>query len=113
MCSNSSFHFYYNPSKLSLTERQSDRLRLYNLASVGEDREWLRDVLLSSGSESSSDEDSAEAKEMRIQRMLRERRHHNKYVKKYYKDPGVNINLYYTYLCFEYLIALNKNKNKN
>ncbi|XP_053615593.1 chromatin-remodeling ATPase INO80 isoform X2 [Plodia interpunctella] len=76
-------------------ERQSDRLRLYNLASVGEDREWLRDVLLSSGSESSSDEDSAEAKEMRIQRMLRERRHHNKYVKKYYKDPGNSRYMYY------------------
>ncbi|XP_060806009.1 chromatin-remodeling ATPase INO80 isoform X2 [Amyelois transitella] len=76
-------------------ERQSDRLRLYNLASVGEERVWLRDVLLSSGSESSSDEDSPEAKKMRIQRMLRERRHHNKYAKKYYKDPGNSRYMYY------------------
>ncbi|XP_052754026.1 chromatin-remodeling ATPase INO80 [Galleria mellonella] len=76
-------------------ERQSDRLRLYNLASVGEEREWLRDILLESSSESSSDDDTPEGKEMRIQRMLKERYHHNKYVKNYYKDPGNSRYMYY------------------
>lgn len=70
-------------------ERQSDRLRLYNLASVGEERQWLRDVLLSSESEISSDDDSPAAKEQRIRRLLKERHFHNKYAKEYYKDQGV------------------------
>lgn len=73
-----------------ISERQSDRLRLYNFSSVGEEREWLRDVLLSSESDTSSDEESPFGKELRIQRMLKERRHHNRYAKKYYKDPGVS-----------------------
>ncbi|XP_026735915.1 chromatin-remodeling ATPase INO80, partial [Trichoplusia ni] len=76
-------------------ERQSDRLRLYNLSSVGEEREWLRDVLLSSGSETSSDEDSPSAKESRIQRLLKERKHQNRYAKKYYKDQGNSRYMYY------------------
>ncbi|KAM3961158.1 LOW QUALITY PROTEIN: chromatin-remodeling ATPase INO80 [Aphomia sociella] len=76
-------------------ERQSDHLRLYNLASVGEERAWLRDILLSSSSESSSEEDSPEGKEMRIQRMLKERYHHNKHAKDYYKDPGNSRYMYY------------------
>ncbi|XP_063896881.1 chromatin-remodeling ATPase INO80 [Helicoverpa armigera] len=76
-------------------ERQSDRLRLYNFSSVGEEREWLRDVLLSSGSETSSEDDSPNYKEIRIQRLLKERRHHNKYAKKYYKDQGNSRYMYY------------------
>lgn len=72
-------------------ERQSDRLRLYNLASVGEERQWLRDVLLSSETESSSEDDTPAAKDQRIKRLLRERHFHNKYVKEYYKDPGVRL----------------------
>jgi hypothetical protein len=75
----------------SVVERQSDRLRLYNLASVGEEREWLRDVLLTSGSESSSDDDTPAGKELRLQRILKERRYQNKYARKYYKDPSVSI----------------------
>ncbi|XP_059051639.1 chromatin-remodeling ATPase INO80 [Achroia grisella] len=76
-------------------ERHSDRLRLYNLASVGEEREWLRDILLSSSSESNSEDDTPESKEIRIQRMLKERHHHNKHAKKYYKDPGNSRYMYY------------------
>lgn len=76
-------------------ERRYDRLRLYNFSSVGEEREWLRDVLLSSGSETSSDEESLIGKEMKIQRMLKERRYHNRYVKKYYKDHANTRYMYY------------------
>ncbi|KAL0868568.1 hypothetical protein ABMA27_008036 [Loxostege sticticalis] len=76
-------------------ERQSDRLRLYNLASVGEEREWLRDVLLSSGSDTSSDDETPAGKELRLQRILKERRHQNKYARKYYKDPGNSRYMYY------------------
>ncbi|KAJ0172326.1 hypothetical protein K1T71_012299 [Dendrolimus kikuchii] len=76
-------------------ERQSDRLRLYNFSAVGEERQWLRDVLLSSDSETNSDDDTPAGKELRIQRMLRERRHHNKYAKKYYKDTGNSRYMYY------------------
>ncbi|KAH9643982.1 hypothetical protein HF086_004243, partial [Spodoptera exigua] len=76
-------------------ERQSDRLRLYNFSSVGEEREWLRDVLLSSGSETSSDDDTPHSKEMRIRRLLKERKYHNKYAKKYYKDQGNSRYMYY------------------
>lgn len=82
------FTFY----KHNILERQSDRLRLYNLASVGEEREWLRDVLLSSGSDTSSDDETPAGKELRLQRILKERRHQNKYARKYYKDPGVSSN---------------------
>ncbi|CAG9793458.1 unnamed protein product [Diatraea saccharalis] len=76
-------------------ERQSDRLRLYNLASVGEERAWLRDVLLSSGSETSSEDDTPAGKELRLQRILKERSYHNRYAKKYYKDPGNSRYMYY------------------
>ncbi|XP_028159742.1 chromatin-remodeling ATPase INO80 [Ostrinia furnacalis] len=77
-------------------ERQSDRLRLYNLASVGEEREWIRDVLLSSGPDTSSDdEETPEGKELRLQRILKERRFQNKYARKYYKDPGNSRYMYY------------------
>ncbi|KAG6451472.1 hypothetical protein O3G_MSEX007172 [Manduca sexta] len=76
-------------------ERQSDRLRLYNFSAVGEERQWLRDVLLSSESETSSDEDTPVETELRIQRMLKERKYQNKYAKKYYKDPGNSRYMYY------------------
>ncbi|XP_048477977.1 chromatin-remodeling ATPase INO80 [Plutella xylostella] len=76
-------------------ERQSDRLRLFNLSSVGEEREWLRNVLLSSGSESSSDDDTPAGKDQRIRRLLKERALHNKHVNECYKDPGNSRYMYY------------------
>ncbi|KPJ17900.1 Putative DNA helicase Ino80 [Papilio machaon] len=76
-------------------ERQSDRSRLYNLASVGEEREWLRDILLSSSNESSSEDETPAAKDIRIKRLLKERYYHNKYARKYYKDPGNSRYMYY------------------
>ncbi|XP_072933681.1 chromatin-remodeling ATPase INO80 [Epargyreus clarus] len=76
-------------------ERQSDRLRLYNLASVGEERQWLRDVLLSSELDTSSEDDSPAGKEQRIQQLLKERKFQNKYAKDYYKDPGNSRYMYY------------------
>lgn len=59
---------------------------MYNFSSVGEERQWLRDVLLSSDSETNSEDETLEDKEMRIRRLLKERKHHNKYVKKYLKN---------------------------
>ncbi|XP_041982684.1 chromatin-remodeling ATPase INO80 [Aricia agestis] len=79
----------------SKQERQSDRLRLYNLSSVGEEREWLRNVLISSESDSSSDDDTPAGKERRIKWMLKERYYHNKYAKKYYNDSGNSRYMYY------------------
>ncbi|CAG4955092.1 unnamed protein product [Parnassius apollo] len=76
-------------------ERQSDRLRLYNLASVGEEREWLRDILLSSSNDTSSDDETPAGKEIRIKRLLKERYYHKKYAKRYYKDPGNTRYMYY------------------
>ncbi|XP_063529749.1 chromatin-remodeling ATPase INO80 isoform X1 [Cydia strobilella] len=76
-------------------ERHSDRLRLYNLTSVGEEREWLRNVLLSSESDTSSGEDTPAGKDQRIKRLLKERLYHNKYTKDYYKDQGNSHYMYY------------------
>ncbi|CAK1545627.1 unnamed protein product [Leptosia nina] len=76
-------------------ERLCDRTRLYNFCSVGEEREWLREVLLSSESESASDDETPAAKENRIKRLLKERKFHNKYVKSYYKDPANSRYMYY------------------
>lgn len=81
-------HVFNN--NLPSTERQSDRLRLYNFSSVGDEREWLRDTLLSSDTDSSSDEETPAAQDRRIRRLLKEKYHHNKYTKEYYKDPGVS-----------------------
>ncbi|GBP42676.1 Putative DNA helicase Ino80 [Eumeta japonica] len=79
----------------SKQERHSDRMRLYNLSSVGREREWLRDVLLSSESESSSEEDTPEQKDRRISLILKERMFHNKYIKEFYKDPSNSRYMYY------------------
>ncbi|VVC95066.1 unnamed protein product [Leptidea sinapis] len=75
-------------------ERQCDRLRLYNFSSVGEEREWLRNVILSSESDSGED-DTPAGKNKRIKRLLKERKFHNKHVKSYYKDPGNSRYMYY------------------
>lgn len=76
-------------------ERQSDRLRLYNFSSVGEERQWIRDVLLSSESETSTDDETTESKELRLKRILKERRYHNRYARRYYKDPTNTRYMYY------------------
>ncbi|XP_049885990.1 chromatin-remodeling ATPase INO80 isoform X2 [Pectinophora gossypiella] len=76
-------------------ERQGDRLRLYNFSSVGAERQWLKNVLLSSGSETSSEDDSPAAKGRRLKRILKERRRHNNYIKEYNKDPGNSRYMYY------------------
>lgn len=72
-----------------IVDRQGDRQRLYNLASVGTEREWIRKVLLSSESEL-SDDDTPACKKRRIKRLLKEKSFNNKYLKDYYKDPGVS-----------------------
>lgn len=73
-----------------IAERQGDRQRLYNFASVGTEREWIRKALLSSESEL-SDDDTTAGKKKRIKRLLKEKTFNNKYVKDYYKDPGVSV----------------------
>ncbi|KAJ2954687.1 hypothetical protein O0L34_g2984 [Tuta absoluta] len=79
----------------SRQERQGDRFRLYNFSSVGAEREWLRNVLLSSSSDTSSEEDTPAGNDRRIKRILKERRQFNKHVKKYYKDPENSRYMYY------------------
>ncbi|KAI5644843.1 DNA-binding domain-containing protein [Phthorimaea operculella] len=79
----------------SRQERQGDRFRLYNFSSVGAEREWLRNVLLSSSSDTSSEEDTPAGNERRIKRILKERRQFNKHVKNYYKDPENSRYMYY------------------
>lgn len=69
------------------------------MASVGEEREWLRNVLLSSESETCSEDDTPAGKEQRIKRLLKERYYHNKYAKRYYKDPGVRFSKLNSLFC--------------
>lgn len=85
--------FASNNGVISIADRQGDRQRLYNFVSVGTEREWIRKALLSSGSEL-SDEDTPAGQKKRIKRLLKEKTFNNKYLKDYYKDPGVSVDCF-------------------
>lgn len=68
-----------------ITDKKSDKLRVYNFSRVGPDRDWLQDLLLNDTSES-SDDDSVTEEEIR-----REMKFHllrKKYRKRFYSNSN-------------------------
>jgi DNA helicase INO80 len=76
---------------LFLAERKSDNMRLYNFDNVKKNRRWLRDVLISDTSDSSSDDGTDDLiTEQDLQEMLRLHLLRKKYQARYYTNPEVN-----------------------
>lgn len=71
----------------SILDRQNDKLKIYNLSQVGEDREWLQDVLLSDMESESEPSDEDEY----VREMLREHVKEKKIRDRYYRNPHVRI----------------------
>lgn len=72
------------------TEARLNKFRLYNLSSVGEERHWLQDILLSDSSDSSaSGSDSDEVTEEDFQDMLKYHILRKKYQGRFYQKPEV------------------------
>lgn len=101
-------------------EARINKLRLYNMSSVGEERRWLQDILLSDSSDSSasgSDTDS-QITEEDFQEMLKFHILRKKYQGRFYQKPEVrtmmvsnanmfNSSRYYKILLFsEYTIPI-------
>ncbi|CAG2057841.1 unnamed protein product [Timema podura] len=80
-----------NGIKISKDERRSDRMRLFNLDSVKEDRYWLRDLLLSDSSDSSEDEDGPVTEE-EIHSMLRLHLRRKRFAEQYHHNPELILN---------------------
>ena len=73
-----------------LAERKSDKMRLYNFDNVKKNRRWLRDILISDTSDSSSDDGNDELiTEQDLQEMLRLHLLRKKYQARYYTNPEV------------------------
>jgi DNA helicase INO80 len=76
-------------------ERKSDKMRLYNFDSVKKNRRWLRDVLISDTSDSSSDDgNDGLITEQDFQEMLRLHLLRKKYQARYYTNPEVKEMVY-------------------
>ncbi|CAA9994482.1 unnamed protein product [Nesidiocoris tenuis] len=82
----------WNATATTKQDRISDKLRLYNLTSVGNDRQWLQQVLLSDTSESSGEEITEDD----LKQMLKLHVLKRKYRKKFYKDPKNRQYQYYS-----------------
>jgi DNA helicase INO80 len=79
-----------------LAERKSDKTRLYNFDNVKKNRRWLRDVLVSDTSDSSSDDGNDDLiTEQDLQEMLRLHLLRKKYQVRYYTNPEVKENVYF------------------
>ncbi|KAL1138653.1 hypothetical protein AAG570_008715 [Ranatra chinensis] len=74
----------WNGVTTSKQDRRADKIRLYNLSSVKNDRRWLQEVLLSDSSDSSGDEEITETD---LKNMLREHLLKKKYRGRFYSDP--------------------------
>lgn len=70
------------------TDRQNDKLQIYNLSQIGTDRKWLQDILLSD-TETDADEHSDE--DEYIREMLKDHVKEKKVRAKYYQNPYVSI----------------------
>jgi DNA helicase INO80 len=78
------------------SERKSDKMRLYNFDNVKKNRRWLRDVLISDTSDSSSDDGNDEQiTEQDLQEMLRLHLLRKKYQARYYTNPEVKESVYF------------------
>ncbi|KAJ8686508.1 hypothetical protein QAD02_022302 [Eretmocerus hayati] len=76
-------------------EERNNKLRLYNMSNVGEDRRSLQDILLSDGSDSSSGSDSDRSiTEEDFQNMLKFHMLKKKYQARFYQKPE---NIQYQY----------------
>lgn len=79
-----------------LAERKSDKMRLYNFDNVKKNRRWLRDVLISDTSDSSSDDGNDDMiTEQDLQDMLRLHLLRKKYQARYYTNPEVKEIVYF------------------
>lgn len=79
-----------------LAERKSDKMRLYNFDNVKKNRRWLRDVLISDTSDSSSDDGNDDLiTEQDLQDMLRLHLLRKKYQARYYTNPEVKEIVYF------------------
>jgi DNA helicase INO80 len=79
-----------------LAERKSDKMRLYNFDNVKKNRRWLRDVLISDTSDSSTDDGNDEQiTEQDLQEMLRLHLLRKKYQARYYTNPEVKETAYF------------------
>ena len=82
-------------NSIFLAERKSDKMRLYNFDSVKKNRRWLRDVLISDTSDSSSDDgNDGLITEQDFQEMLRIHLLRKKYQARYYTNPEVKEMVY-------------------
>lgn len=68
----------------------ADKLRLYNFANVGPDRQWLQDTLLTDTSDSSPDDDSCDVTEDHLREMLKQHVYTKKYRSKFYNRHSVS-----------------------
>lgn len=71
------------------TDRQNDKLQIYNLSQIGPDRKWLQDILLS---DTESEPEPSDEDEY-IRDMLREHVKEKKIRSKYYQNPHVSLPL--------------------
>lgn len=69
------------------TDRQNDKLQIYNLSQIGPDRKWLQDILLS---DTESEPELSDEDEY-IRDMLREHVKEKKIRSKYYQNPHVSL----------------------
>ncbi|XP_058795965.1 chromatin-remodeling ATPase INO80 isoform X2 [Phymastichus coffea] len=77
-------------------EKKNNKLRVYNMSNVGEERQWLRDILVSDASDSSSSESDSDNSitEEDFQDMLKAHLLKKKYQARFYQKPE---NIQYQY----------------
>ncbi|XP_012284953.1 putative DNA helicase Ino80 isoform X2 [Orussus abietinus] len=86
----------YNDGLTKKEEERIDKLRLYNMASVGDERRWLQDILLGDSSDSSASGSDSDAPitEEDFQDMLKFHILRKKYQGRFYQKPE---NIQYQY----------------
>lgn len=72
------------------TDRQNDKLQIYNLSQIGSDRKWLQDILLS---DTETDVDEPSDEDEYIREMLKEHVKERKVRAKYYQNPHVSFQI--------------------
>lgn len=71
---------------ICVSDRQNDKLQIYNLSQIGPDRKWLQDILLSDTETEPEPSDEDEY----IRDMLKEHVKEKKIRAKYYQNPHVS-----------------------
>lgn len=70
-----------------VSERRSDKMRLYNFDNIQAERQWLKEVLISNSSD--SDDEKHEITESDLQYMLKMHVLHKKWAARYYLKADV------------------------